>query len=69
MSKLAPSQYVKAVAVALTNAYGSTLREGDTDIAMARAAVRKLKPFLSFRKETAETRREFREWKDKAENR
>ena len=69
MNKETKSQYVSMIADALTEEYGDTLREYDTDIAMAKAVVERLTPYLYFRQGTRETQREFREWKAQAENR
>lgn len=48
MHKLGKKEYLMMIADALVSEYGSTLIEEGTDIKMAKATLRKLKPFLFF---------------------
>lgn len=48
MSKLGKKEYIMMIADALLDEYGGTLIEDQTDIKMAKAVLKKLKPFLFF---------------------
>ncbi len=62
MNKLTKRQYVMMIADSITNEYGSSLAEYGTDVAMAEAAVKRLTPYLYFRKETISAS-EYKAWK------
>lgn len=47
----------------MSEEYGNTLVEYDTDIKMAKAVLRKLNRFLYFRAENASSKKEFELWK------
>ena len=66
--KLGRKQYIMLVAETLTDSYGSTLIEGDTDIVMAKAVIRKLKKYLCFRSSDV-TNKQFKEWRDEVKER
>lgn len=48
MNKLGKNEYILLIAETLVDTYGKTLCEGDTDINLAKAVVKKLTPYLYF---------------------
>jgi len=66
--KLGSKEYIMLIADALTNEYGQTLREYDTDIHLADAVLKALEDYLPFNKVDI-TVKDFIAWKNKSSNR
>lgn len=66
--KLAPSQYIRRIASALTREYGKSLQEYDTDISMAMAVLEELEDQLELQTENDATLEAFQTWKQRRLN-
>lgn len=67
MNALGRREYIKLIAEELVETYGSTLMETGTDVAMAKAVINKLRPYLQF-SEVDIKPKDFKQWeKERAE--
>lgn len=62
MNKLGKRQYTKLIVEAMTEAYGNTLWEYNTDLDMAKKVLKKLTPYLNFNEQDM-TEQEFKQWR------
>lgn len=62
MNKLSKIQYIMLIADAMTDEYGGTLMEDGTDIKMAKAVLKKLKPYLFFSSELKADKVAYEKW-------
>lgn len=67
MNKLTKREYIMQVADAMVAAYGNTLREGRTDIDMAKKVVGRMTKYLHFRQETKASTEKYKTWKRKTD--
>lgn len=68
MTKLGEKEYICLIADTLTDSYGSTLREYNTDITLAEDVLEALRPYLLFHPLDI-TEEDFERWKGGVDNR
>ena len=62
MNKLGKREYIQLIAETLVDTYGDTLIEGDTDLDMAKAVLKRLSTYLYFHEHDT-TPKEFKQWR------
>lgn len=63
-NKIPKNKLIKSLCEVFRITYGNTLWEGDTDIVMAKAALKKLKPYL-YVSDSDISDKEFNNWRNK----
>ena len=63
MKKLGKREYLIIIVKAITDVYGDTLWEGDTDIQMAQKVLKRLTPYLNIRSSDISDK-EFKKWRE-----